>query len=254
MNRFFFISFLMANISFAQTDEKFLSDFLLEDELQISNAIDKYNRFDFSNVWLKTENHLIYGIIGNEHQRIRIKLISIEKKPGNPNEYIVFGKSEVRNNICDFNGVVQIVEIREVKELHFGVDDEYKNEGIKSQGILIANYEFKENKEQAHSGVFKGRLYSKWYLDSENQIKYDDIQSISDGYSNNAFIGIWKSHQTGKEKICNWADYRVPKANLDFDIGTGEFSVSKKYRDKGWQNITLKHRVSEKRKSKEWWE
>ena len=43
------------------------------------------------------------------------------------------------------------------KELRFGVDDEYADKGIKSQGVLIADYEFKENKEQNHIGIFKGK-------------------------------------------------------------------------------------------------
>ena len=65
-----------------------------------------------------------------------------------------------------------------------------------------------------------------------------------------------------KKKICNWADYRVPNSNQDFDIGAGEFSVSEKYWDKGWLDIALKNQVPNhaikknkvKGKTKEWWE
>jgi len=262
MNKLFLILFFLTNISFAQSNDQFLSDFLLEDELESSNSIDQFKEFDFSKVWMQTDNDLIYGIIGEEHQRIRIKLISIEKNPQNPSEYLVYGKSMVKENICDFKGIIKIKEIREIRNLHFGVDSSYKNKGIKSQGILIADYEFKENKEQEHSGIFIGQLYTKWYLDKNKKIRYDDIQSISDSYSNNAFIGVWINYKTRKEKICNWADYRVPKANQDFDIGAGEFSVAEKYLDKGWFDIALKNQVpngaikrnKESTKSKEWWQ
>lgn len=220
----------------AQSDENFLTDFLLENELKSENVLDNYNHFDFSNIWTQTENNSVLGIIGKEHQRIKIKLISIKKSPTNSNEYFVSGKSSVKGTICDFNGKITLREINEVKELHFGVDDEYADKGIKSQGILIADYEFKENAKQNHSGIFKGKFYSKWYLNSENQIEYDNIEFISDRYTNNAFIGIWKRHKTQKEKICNWADYRVPNTNLDFDIGAGEFSPSEKYADRGWSD------------------
>jgi len=79
---------------------------------------------------------------------------------------------------------------------------------------------------------------------------------------NNAFVGVWKSYSTSKEKDCNWADYRVPIANRDFDIGAGEFSVSEKYWNKGWLDIALKNKSpnlaikqSEKAENqKEWWE
>lgn len=240
------IFLLLTNISFAQSNEKFVTDFLFESELKSENVLVKYNQFDFSNIWTQTRNNNILGIIGDEHQRIKIKLISIKKNQTNPNEYFIFGKSYVKGTICDFKGKITLTEIKEVKEMHFGVDDEYDNKGLKSQGILIANYEFKENKEQNRSGIFKGQLYTKWYLNSDNQILYDNIKSIADGYTNNAFIGIWKSYKTDKEKVCNWADFRVPNSNRDFDIGAGEFSPSKKYFDKGWSDY-------KPMETEEWW-
>ena len=45
-------------------------------------------------------------------------------------------------------------------------------------------------------------------------------------WDNVPFLSI---NSTRKEKICNWADYRVPITNRDFDIGAGEFSPSEKY-------------------------
>jgi hypothetical protein len=258
MTRLTIILLLLTNISFAQSNEWFLNDFLLENELRTENQLVEYNHFDFSCLWNKTDNNNILGIIGLEHQRIKIKLISVKKNPDNPNVYFVSGKSKVKETICDFNGTINLTEIKEVRKLHFGVDDEYADKGIKSQGVLIADYEFKENEEQKHSGIFKGQLYSKWYLTSGNQMEYDDIQFISDGYTNNAFVGTWKSYTTGIEKICNWADYRVPKANQDFDIGAGEFSPSKKYYEQGWENYQKAwlYGDEEVKKSEleKWWE
>ena len=234
MKKLFWTLLIITNISFAQSNEKFLMDFLLEDKLKSENALSNYNQFDFDRLWTQTKNYNVLGIIGTDHQRIRIKMTSVKKDSNNSNNYIVLGKSLVKGTICDFEGIITLREIKEVEKLHFGVDNQYQNKGIKSQGILIADYEFKENKDQKHSGLFKGKLYSKWYLNSDDQIKYDNIQSVADGYSNNAFIGVWKSYKTGKEKICNWADFRVPNANQDFDIGAGEFSPREKYYDKGW--------------------
>ncbi len=254
---------IFSNVLFAQNDESFIANFLLEDYLNLKNEADKYVEYNFSTLWTKTDNEFVYGIIGDEHQRIRIKLISVKRNQENPKEYFVVGKSCVKETICDFEGIIRISEIRTVKNLHFGVDNEYEKKGIKSQGILIATYKFKENKKQAHSGIFSGQLYSKWYLDTKSEIKYDDIQSISDGYLNNAFIGIWKSYSTSKEKICSWADYRVPNANQDFDVGAGEFSVSEKYWDKGWLDFALKNQMpngaikrteNPNKNYKKWWE
>lgn len=74
---------------------------------------------------------------------------------------------------------------------------------------------------------------------------------------NNVFVGFWKSYSEDTKKICNWADYRVPEANYDFDIGAGEFSPSKKYYKKGWKNYQKAwlHGDVEAKKDEtmEWW-
>src|SRR5690606_7752959 len=113
------------------------------------------------------------------------------------------------------------------------VGGEYQGKSEK-QGLLTAEYEFFENKNRTHSGIFKGTLQTKWYL-KENVIKYNDFDNESDGYFNNAFTGIWKMYHAQLEKICNWGDYRVPNVDCDFDVGTAEFSVNRKYLiEKGW--------------------
>ena len=209
-------------------------DILNENQVFEKNEIEKYTKYDFSSLWLKTENELIYGIIGDEYERILMKFIFVERTLNNPNEYLVYGKSSVKSNICDFIGKITITKIQELKNQNFGVDSEYKKSGIKNQGLLTAKYEFFENKEHNHSGQFQGILQSKWYLDKDEKIKYNDIDLDADGYFNNAFVGIWKTYNSANEKICNWGDYRVPNSNCDFDIGTGEFGVSRKYLMNGW--------------------
>jgi hypothetical protein len=239
------------------SNQAFISNFLLEDELKPDNVFSKFTHFDFSGLFSHTENYCIYGIIGADHQRIKIKLTSIRKNSENPSEYFVSGKSNVSGVICDFNGTITIIGIKEVKELHYGVDNEYANKGIKTQGIIIADYEFKENPYQNHSGSFKGKLYSKLYLNADHQIQYDDIQSMSDQYMNNAFTGIWRSYSTGEEKVCNWADYRVPLANQDFDVGAGEFMPAEKYNDHGWriyrQAWLYGNKEAKEEELREWW-
>jgi hypothetical protein len=215
-----------------------------EEELNAKNEVTEFIKYDFSELWLKTENSLVYGIIGNEYQRILIKFLTVEKNLINNNEYFVFGKSSVKGNFFEFIGKITIVKIQESKRKHFGVDDEFKNQGIKTQGLLTAKYEFFENKHQNHSGYFSGTLQTKWFLDKNDKVQYDDINSVSDGYFNNAFVGTWKMYNSNIEKICNWGDYRVPYANCDFDIGTGELSISEKYLKNGWW-------VKPKQK---WWE
>lgn len=225
---------LSTNFLFAQIDTTFLEMFLMEDELQERNNSMKYAQYDYSGLWTATNNINVYGIIGEDHQRLRIKFISIIKNPFDSLEYLISGKSKVENEICDLIGAIRIQEIREVMEAHVGVDGELGDNEIAQQGVLIGRYELRENEEQTHSGTFRGTLYSKWYIGKDGVVQYDDIQSVADGYMNNAFIGVWQSHRSKRQKVCNWADYRVPQANVDFDIGAGEFSVAAKYLKFGW--------------------
>lgn len=162
-----------------------------------------------------------------------MKFISIKRNEKNKSEYIVRGKSSVKSNTCDFTGTITITKIQELKKPKFGLDDEYKTAGIKSQGLLVANYKFVENKSQKNTGEFHGKLQAVFFVDKYG-VKYNDIESYRDNYFNNAFVGLWKSNNSGKEKICNWGDYRVPSVNCDFDNGAGELSISAKYLKNGW--------------------
>jgi hypothetical protein len=118
--------------------------------------------------------------------------------------------------------------------MSYGVDDEYKNKGIKGEFMILADYNFFENKDQPHSGAFKGVCESDFYLSGNNKILYDDIEIDSDGYTNNQFIGAWTDYKNNSTKRCNWADFRVPNSG-DLDIGSGEFSPNEKYLKFGWQ-------------------
>ncbi|MCX2483466.1 hypothetical protein [Pedobacter sp. MR2016-24] len=200
--------------------------------------------YNFSDLWLKTNNELVYGIIGDEHQRILIKILTALKNPNNPKEYLITGKSSVKENVCTFKGKITIGNIKESKRNNFGINDEFKGES-KTQGILTAKYEFFEDKNEKHAGTFYGVVKTKWYLDNSNIIVYDDIDITSDGYFNNAFVGLWKIYEGKVIKKCNWADYRVPSSNCDFDIGAEHFNVSKKYWRNGWLDVALKNKMQD---------
>lgn len=248
---FTFLWFLFPIFVFSQ-DRVCRTDILdvVETELENKNSIDNYLKFDFSNIWTeKNDDDIVYGIIGEEHQRIQIKFLTIEKNINNPKEYFVYGKSMVKSNICDFVGKITISKIQNFKGDNFGVDEEYKGKGIKNQALLTATYEFFENKNTKHSGYFSGTLQTLFYIDKNDKVKYNDINSFADGYFNNAFVGKWKMYNSKLEKICNWGDYRVPNSNCDFDIGAGEFSVSEKYNPTDWLDLIIEPKLGEKK----WW-
>jgi hypothetical protein len=189
---------------------------ILAENIESEESISEFIGFDFSFLWLDKRIEYI-GYIGNDYQKMDIQFDNINKSPHSEDEYIVVGTSLVKQNKCNFQGVIKITNIRKLKELNYGVDDWMKGK-VKDAGIIIAEFEFVENAEQHGSGVFKGLLYSCWYVDNEDVLKYDDIQIYSDNYANNQFLGSWISHATNEAKRCAWGQYRIPCSG-DLDIG-----------------------------------
>lgn len=225
--------FLILNSTALFAQELCHTDILNGEKVKAENLTEKYLQYDFSDLW--TQEKPTFGIIGDDCQRLRLKLLVVSKNEKSPNEYFVYGRSRVKNNICDFVGKISIDIIQETHREYFGVDNEDKGK-CKAQGVLVARYEFFESKSQKHAGVFSGVLKTKWMLDNNNQMKYDDMNIHSDSYFNNSFVGTWQMYNSDSKKVCNWADYRVPNVPCDFDWGAGDFSVSDKYIKNGWEN------------------
>ncbi|HVW14172.1 MAG TPA: hypothetical protein VHB54_10125 [Mucilaginibacter sp.] len=190
---------------------------------------------DFSQLFTRVENSIVYGFIGDNFQRIRIKLISVTKDLTSQDTYHFYGKSMVKGNVDEFNGTIKITNIRKFKALRHGCEDEYKYKGQKGEFILLGSYVFKENPKQNHSGVFKGTFCSNFFINKNNLIKYNDIENCSDSYTNNQFVGQWASYDGKLTQRCNWGDYRIPNSG-DLNIGAGEFSPNDKYLKYGWQS------------------
>lgn len=90
----------------------------------------------FPKLLTHTTNSVVYGFIGDNYQRLRIRFISV-KQSEVANSYTVYGKSMVKGNVCEFRGSVNIANTRKYKVSSYGVDDKYKNAGLKGQFIII---------------------------------------------------------------------------------------------------------------------
>jgi len=202
-------------------------------ELTEGNKLSNYTNQDFSE--LLTPKTKILGYIGSNFRRIDVKFSSVRKSSNLKNIYYVSGSTTVSNNTCDFEGMIAIEQVREFKKLHLGVDDVHKDKGIQKEGLLIARFEFAENPEQKHVGIFNGIMTAWWYLDGSGKVQYDNLENESDGFKNNQYVGTWREYGESDEKICNWGEYRIPFSG-DLDIGAGEFSANPKYYKMGWSN------------------
>jgi len=236
MKSYLFTLLLFSVPLIAQTETDFLNQFLPEYELNQENVLYTYNHYNFSELWQQAPNNKVVGVLGDEYQRIRIKFLLIDQDKNNFSRYHVKGKSMVKDVVCNFSGTIEINEIWEAKEIQTDLDPEYEKKGIKAQGILKASYVLKESGCGPMAGIFKGTLYTKWFLNGKDVMEYDDMESIADGYMNNAFIGQWTDPKGKGAKLCQWGDYRVPMCKPDFDTGAAEFHPSIDYFESGWDD------------------
>lgn len=213
------------------------------------NELNKIKEFDLSKIWTSngstdideadfftTERPDFRGFIGDNYQRIYIRIDEVVKNELSPLTYYVRGSSEVKGNRCSFMGTIKIdsAQIKQ-REIFEGADYLVDMNKVTHRGVVICTYEFFENKSQKWTGYFSGQLQTRIYITTEGQIKYDAIGGFSDSYMNNTYVGIWTSYASGNSKVCNWGEFRIPNSG-DLDIGAGEFSPNPKYIENGWQD------------------
>ena len=196
-------------------------------------------QIDFSDLWtldsILIENEKIIerrqplGFVGDNFQRINIRFISVIQNPDNKLEYLVYGKTRVKDNICDFQGTIRITESRTYSESDLPP---------LKQGYISGDYRFYEDKVQKHTGFFIGHFKTQFYFDSNGGLQYDALSWVADGFENNQFEGTWTNYKTGDAKKCNWGDYRIPDSR-DLDTGVAEFGTDKNYDEFGWKNYNL---------------
>ena len=168
---------LISTFAAAQTNsEKFKAEILAGKDLIKPDVKKEIMVFDIACLLTRTENTSVLGYIGPEYERIRIKFISVIKDKDHPDQYFVYGKSMVKDNVCEFQGTLKIINAFYVKST-----DE-------KRGVLLGEYLFYENPAQKHVGQFKGACSINWYFNKEGKIQYDDLEGGADGFSNNSFV------------------------------------------------------------------
>jgi hypothetical protein len=191
------------------------------------------------------------GFIGDNFQRFYIHFTSIIQNPTNSYEYLAYGKTMVKENVCPFQGKIVIKE-----------SSIYKNGDIPTykQGFAICEVVLYEDGKQSSTGLIRGKLTTNFVIDQKGKFRYDALMFVADGFSNNQFRGTWTSYKTNISKKCNWGDYRIPDSK-GLDIGAGEFMVNEKYIMNGWISYMLDNmapnlsiqRQKNTYQTKDWW-
>ena len=193
-------------------------------------------KYDLSHLWTLTkfqaendttivERQEPLGYIGDNYQRFYIHFISVIQNPVNKLEYLVYGKTRVKENICSFQGKLCITSANTYK-----TKDEFPE---LTQGVVSGCYELYEDAKQKGTGKLSGTFSTDFYLDEQGRMKYNALLFMADGFSNNQFEGKWISYKSNEAKKCNWGDYRIPDSK-ELDCGAGEFMVHDNYVANGW--------------------
>lgn len=191
-----------------------------------SEPIAALENFDFSKIW-QDQNYPILGIIGDNYRKLGIKYISIVSDKKHPNIYLVHGKSIVKNNICDFQGKIEIIKNY--------IQTKNINPKYKTLGYIVANCILYEKSSQNNSGYFKGVLRTYYGITKNNSLKYPDDGDEPDSNCNNGFVGAWTDYKTKKNKLSHWGSDFVPMSNdLNVSQAVGDFIPNKKYQNNGW--------------------
>lgn len=232
-----FLGISLTSCVVAQEDEStgFIQEVLVAGDILPNELTDSLQVKDFSTLWTRAPNWLVYGFIGDDYQRLRVKFLSVVKDKADPKMYRVHGKDKVKANICDFQGELRITHVRQYKAEWYGEERPTTDSSLQGRFVVCGTYRFLEDSVQLHAGEFTGSFASYFYLDPNGSVRYDDIEDIADGYCNNQFVGVWVSFDGGISKRCNWGDARIPNGE-QLDGGAGEFGPDEKYANNGWQN------------------
>ena len=236
--------FLCFTISNAQEHCDF-EDFIKEEIGYLNGGFNSKGRLDLGNIDISSmlskpsfpyiEVIPYIGFIDIKiKRRLEINFLKIEKSTTNDSLYIAKGKTKVGKNVRLFEGDIKIKHIYFFAEHSKGLEDDMVGK-IKSQGIIIADYHFREDKKLSATGIFEGKVLLRWYINNKGVFLFDDIEEYSDDYRNNQFVGTWTSYKTGVKKVANWGICRIPCSG-DLDIGAAEFSPAPEYRKYGWED------------------
>jgi len=224
------VFFVNVNLLFGQISCK--TDDVLKGFLVSENIyhVDK-SVIDLTNVF--KDNQVQYlGYIGKNKKKIDFHLTSMKLDSNDSSCYLIEGKTDVYlGSSRRFTGKLNV-------DTHYRYSEKLDNDVasvylIKRQGFSILNYELKEDFELSSTGIFRGKVFVSWYLDTSGVIHYDDVLDYIPRYSNCQFIGTWTSFKTGKSLPVAWGHYRIPCSG-DLDVGSSEFMPNPKYNNVGW--------------------
>jgi hypothetical protein len=116
---------------------------LAASDLKSTNRLTQYSKYNFGPLWLEAPNNAVVGFIGPAYQRIRVKILTVQRDPADPRRYHLTGKTKVTGHVNTFSGVLVLRQVRELRHLTTRIDETISP--ARQEGVLLADYELREN-------------------------------------------------------------------------------------------------------------
>jgi hypothetical protein len=238
-----------------------MSNILDSPNLFTPNRLEYVKKMDLSKQWVTTESKYIFGYSGDSFQRLKIKILNVQKKDFDSLCYSISGKILLFDSlIYSVQGEIKIELVREWKKSPYGLSDVIKEKSILFHGLFKGHFIYQLFQNNIYKGIVSGNTISYFFVDPLGEAHYDSLAYGADAYKNNLFVGTYISSDSLIQTTCNWGDYRVPLAK-DLDIGAAYFSPNPKYCQFGWKDLCVVRNLdldksyyqALKNENKEWW-
>jgi hypothetical protein len=231
-------------------------DFSGESEKKFTRKLvtEQYLKYDFSDALkpnsgdegtIETSINQFLGVIGDEYQRLYIVFKEVKKDANDPRVYLVDGYTKVKGNQNNFSGKITIEEIYDTKGGDITGVDNIVVAKSKTGAIILAKYEFLEDKNQKYSGKFQGKMWLGGYINLQDKFVYGgdfgQDQRPCPMRRNNQYVGTWQSYTTSKTRIAHFGQHQIPGLVDDYTqdptgggTGCGGYEPDPKYNSRGW--------------------
>jgi hypothetical protein len=160
------------------------------ENLEISVLANKNN---FSKYFDSIQTLKMYGIIGNEFERIKVHIESVEKVKSSDLIYKISGKTKVNKNISKFEGELLLQNMYEFKEK------------ITGHGLVICKFAAEFTEEGI--GQHKGKFIGNYYLILSKIMDVITYPKVTPQFmKNHTFSGKWISNDKKLENYVYWGE------------------------------------------------
>ncbi len=212
------------NSEFAKEFNRKLLNNLKENKyenLDINHFSKKYN---LSKFFGNMNSEKIYGFIGNELERIKVKVLSVEQVQNTKTTFKISGKTKIAEKITVFNGNISLENIYSFQEK------------ITRHGLVICEFkaELNETGNSSNLGTFIGYYYLILSKIAED-IRYP--KATPRYLQNYTFAGNWKAKNKNLNLPVLWGEnYLVEELETFYYEITRNKQIDENIIDKNWKS------------------